>query len=341
MKAEWGPGRRPRQEGILSPYVPRSFDRDPRRVNEKVSRKGRVLGLFLLATALAVSGAAEARVGGGSSVGSRGARTFVAPPVTQTAPRTAAPIDRTTAKAAPAQASRGLFGGNGFAGGLLAGFLGAGLFGMLFGYGFLGGLTGFGSVLGFVLQAGVIFLLARWVLGWLGRGSRPAFAGAAGSGWQRSAAPVGDLRGTASPPRSSNGRRPNDETGLKAADFDQFEELLSEIQTAYGREDLATLRRLVTPEMMDALAADLAANAKQGRVNRISGVKLLRGDLAEAWREGGSEYATVAMRFTIKDETVDRTTGQSVGFGPNEATEVWTFRRDGGGAWVLSAVQQA
>jgi predicted lipid-binding transport protein (Tim44 family) len=41
----------------------------------------------------------------------------------------------------------------------------------------------------------------------------------------------------------------------------------------------------------------LAANASRGLINRVTDVKLLQGDLAEAWREGRTEHATVAMRF--------------------------------------------
>jgi hypothetical protein len=41
--------------------------------------------------------------------------------------------------------SVGFFGGRGLLGGLAAGFLGAGLFGLLFGYGLLGGMAGFAS----------------------------------------------------------------------------------------------------------------------------------------------------------------------------------------------------
>ena len=43
---------------------------------------------------LAVS-SADARVGGGSSMGSRGTRTFSAPPSTSTAPGSAQPFNRT------------------------------------------------------------------------------------------------------------------------------------------------------------------------------------------------------------------------------------------------------
>jgi predicted lipid-binding transport protein (Tim44 family) len=93
--------------------------------------------------------------------------------------------------------------------------------------------------------------------------------------------------------------------------------------------------------MVSYFAEDLAANASRGVVNRISDVKLLQGDLAEAWREGDTDYATVAMRFALNDQTIDRARGRVVEGGPEEATEVWTFMRKRGGNWLLSAIQQA
>ena len=74
----------------------------------------------------------------------------------------------------------------------------------------------------------------------------------------------------------------------------------------------------------------------------MSGTKLLQGDLAEAWREGDVDYASVAMRFSMIDRMLDRATSRLVGGSeaPTEATEVWTFMRPRGGNWVLSAIQQ-
>ena len=57
---------------------------------------------------------------------------------------------------------------------------------------------------------------------------------------------------------------------------------------------------------------DLAENAKKGIRNEVSGAKLLQGDLAEAWHEAGSDYATVAMRYSIVDATLDRATGSVI-----------------------------
>ena len=63
--------------------------------------------------------------------------------------------------------------------------------------------------------------------------------------------------------------------------------------------------------------------------------------LAEAWREGDNEYATVAMKFALKDSIVERASGRTVEGGePSEVTELWAFMRARGANWLLSAVQQ-
>src|SRR5437773_2928708 len=103
----------------------------------------------IAATLALVASDADARAGRSGSFGSRGSQTFSAPPSTTTSP-TARPIERSMTQ--PGQPSGalaqrppmtspvgGFFNRPGFLGGLFAGFLGAGLLGMLFGHGFLGG----------------------------------------------------------------------------------------------------------------------------------------------------------------------------------------------------------
>ena len=124
--------------------------------------------------AMAIS-SADARVGGGGSSGSRGSRTFSAPPSTTTAPNAAQPMNRTFAQpgapaagAAAGAAKGGFFNrpGMGMLGGLAAGFLGAGLLGMLFGGGMLGGLGGLSSIIGLVLQIGLILIVVKLAMSW-------------------------------------------------------------------------------------------------------------------------------------------------------------------------------
>ena len=107
-------------------------------------------------------------------------------------------------------------------------------------------------------------------------------------------------------------RRPTSRSRSTPADFDAFEKLLGDIQTAYGKEDLGALRAHLTPEMLSYFSEELARNASRGVVNQISDVKLLQGDLSEAWREVNDEYATVAMRYSLNDKIVDRATGRVV-----------------------------
>src|SRR5918911_3769290 len=140
------------------------------------SRGRRALVGVVGAIALLAAGVAEARPGGGrSSFGSRGSRTFEPPPVTRTAPAPAQPMQRSqTPQPAPnvqrpgavPQAQPRRFG---FGTGLFAGLLGAGLLGMLFGHGFFGGLAGFASVIGLLLQIGLVVLLVSFAMRWFRR----------------------------------------------------------------------------------------------------------------------------------------------------------------------------
>lgn len=126
------------------------------------------------------------------------------------------------------------------------------------------------------------------------------------------------------------------------ADLDRFEQMLSEIQSAYGREDYAALRKLTTPEAMSYLAEELGEIASAGHRNEVKDVKLLQGDISEAWREGDTDYATVALRYSSIDVMLDRNTGAVVEGDPDhasESVEIWTFTRKNGGEWQLAAIQ--
>ena len=295
--------------------------------------------LSLALPVMLVVSSADARIGGGVSSGSRGSRTFSAPPSTSTAPSTAQPFNRTfTQPGSPglgAPAGGGFFNrpGRGLFGGLAAGFLGAGLLGMLFGGGMFGGLGGLSSILGLILQIGLIVIVVRMAMSWWQRRHETAYAGAgAGLGAPSSLrAGTGFGLGSGSAPLE-----------LTPGDYEAFERLLGEIQTAWSNEDIGKLRTLATPEMVSYVIQDIAEHKAQNIVNTVSNVKLLQGDLAEAWREGETDFASVAMRYSLIDKTVDRTTGRLVKGSdqPTEATEVWTFLRPRGAGWELSAIQQ-
>ncbi|MBM3553344.1 MAG: hypothetical protein FJX45_16715 [Alphaproteobacteria bacterium] len=320
-------------------------------------KRGSLISLALAALLALAPAIAEARMGGGGSFGSRGARSWSAPPSTRTMPGTASPFERSVTPrpspgmAGPLSQPGGAFGGGfgrGLLGGLAGGLLGAGLFGLLTGHGLLGGMGGFMSIIGLLMQIALIVFLARMAFNWWTRRNL-AMAGAGrhpSSGFTSpftARAPFGAAGfGSGASPQAAMA------TPIKIAadDFSAFERLLGETQGAYSREDIGALRGMSTPEMASYFDEELEENRRKGVLNRVSDVKLLQGDLSEAWREGVDEYATVAMRFSLKDEMLDRTTNRPApGWeGQSETTEAWTFRRPAGAGpqeWKLSAIQQA
>ncbi|QFI66875.1 putative transmembrane protein [Sinorhizobium alkalisoli] len=331
-----------------------------------MQRVQRVLAMAAigLAVMVTVADVAEARRAGGG-FGSRGSRTFSMPPTTRTAPTNAAPIERTmTPQPAPSAATRpaaqgqttasrpGLFGG--FGGSMLGGLMMGGLIGMLLGHG-LGGGIGF---LGLLLQVGLIVAAIALAKRFFGRSSQPAYSApsaAARNYAAASAAPsfriprIGE--GLGGGPAAASANRPspsaksawdNDEIGIGQGDLDQFEAILKQLQAAYAAEDYAALRRLTTPEAMSYLAEELSENATKGLKNDVRDVHLVEGDVAEAWHENGTDYATVAMRYESIDVMRERATGRVVSGDPErptDAVELWTFLRRRGADWQVSAIQ--
>lgn len=309
-----------------------------------------------IASTLATFDIADARRGGSSGFGSRGTRTFDAPAATRTAPTEAAPIQRTmtpqpqtsTQPALNAQPRRGFFGG--FGGSMIGGLIAGGLLGMLLGQGFGGGF----GFLGMLLQIGLIVAAISLAMRFFANRQRTQYA-APGSGSSYNTNPMNNPNASPRPsfsiPSIGGGmaaaahkqqRQAKDEIGLQQADLDRFEHLLTEIQSAYGKEDYATLRHLTTPEAMSYLAEELGENATNGVRNSVSDVRLLQGDISEAWREDNAEYATLAMRYSSIDAMVDRTTGKLVSGddrNASETVELWTFVRKPGSDWTLSAIQ--
>jgi len=312
------------------------------------------MGALVLCALLALApAAAEARAGGGFSAGSRGARTYSAPPPTRTAPA-ARPVERSVTPATPAQsatpagavagsaAQPGFGQRNPFLTGLMGGFIGAGIGGLLFGHGFGMGGLGFAGGLGLILQLALI-----GALGWLAvsyfrsrRSAAPMAYSAAGLGSRlRDREPMfaGPVSSAPAAPQAT------DEVGIGSADFTEFERLLEAVQHAWSGGDVAALRRLATPEMLAYFSEQLAMNTSRGIANTVEAVKLEQGDLAESWHEGAVDYATVAMRFSALDYASSLDDGRVVDGSKTErvdATEVWTFMRQTGGRWILSAIQQ-
>lgn len=328
-----------------------------------------------MALTLAVGAPADARRGG--SFGSRGARTYSAPRPTSLTPGYVPPVQRSMTAPpagytpgqpgyAPAQSQYGYggyqqprsgfgqsgFGRPGFGGGLLTGLATGGLIGALMGHGFGGGWgSGWGGGMGGAGGMGMLSLLFQLgliaLVVWLGvrmfrRRSQPAAAGLS-SAYEPNP-------GYASPQGSPWGVQPTyapsavpADIAIGRSDEQAFERLLIEVQDAFGREDYGALRERTTPEVMSYLAEELSDNATHGRRNEVTRTRLLRSEVSEAWREGETDYATVALDYESIDLMRDRQTGQVLQGDPNQptaTTEFWTFVRRAPGGWKLSAIQE-
>ena len=229
---------------------------------------------------LAIS-SADARIGGGISSGSRGTRTFSAPPSTSTAPGTAQPFNRTITQPGSPGHRRAGGGGRllqparlGMLGGLAAGFLGAGLFGMLFGGGMFGGLGGLSSIFGLILQIGLIVIVVRLAMSWWQRrhATASAYAGAAAGRRLRSRASAPDRFRTGIGQRAAGDpARPTTKpsSGCSATSRPPGRTRMSPSCTRWRRRKWCRISR-----------GDLEQNKARNVINKVSDTKLLQGDLA-------------------------------------------------------------
>ncbi|MER9581045.1 Tim44 domain-containing protein [Mesorhizobium sp. M0276] len=326
-----------------------------------ISRTSRFAALFaglFLAFSMVAMDHAEARRGG--SFGSRGMRTFQSAPPTRTAPASTAPVERSmTPNTGVNDANRQPQAGmqrpgfmSGFGGTMMRGLLLGGLIGLLVGQGF-GGLAGmFGFLLQALLIGGAIMLAIRFFRSQSARGPAHALAGAGNAQASRFENRATTQQQTARPftipgfgGDSERSADPgSEEITLTQTDLDAFQQLLTDVQEAFGREDHAALRRTTTPEMVSYLSEELADNAQKGLRNEVTDITLLQADIAESWHEDDRDYATAALRYESRDVTRERASGKVVegdGDHPTETTELWTFVRENGANWKLSAIQQA
>jgi predicted lipid-binding transport protein (Tim44 family) len=166
------------------------------------------------------------------------------------------------------------------------------------------------------------------------------------SGISRSTAVKGSLLDTS---YNDTVLRPVADTfAVTAADKAAFQQLLTDVQSAWNAQDVAALRRAVTPEMLSYFSTALAEDSSRGIQNHVEAVELLQAEVLEAWSEDNTDYATAALRWNARDYTVSTTIprGESGHLiegneeTSSESREVWTFMRVRDGRWLLSAVQQ-
>ena len=299
---------------------------------------------------------------GSESMGSRGSRTYDqngAKPIEQsTTPRPSATPPPSAAggpTAQPAPAMQPSFmQRNPLLAGLAAGVMGSYIGHMLFGAtessarttdaGEAVGETnkpaeGFGStgilLILMLLGAGAFYYFMK-----VRRSPTPDF-----SGITRSSTFSGSLAAEPSATTLSTATVDNEVT---SADKAAFQQLLIDVQTAWSKQDLAGLRRFVTPEMLSYFSTALAEQTSLDIANHVEDVVLLRAEVKETWTEDAIRYATIGLHWSARDYTVSLTKQRGEpGYliegneeTPTEAGEVWTFMRYQNGKWLLSAIQQ-
>lgn len=333
----------------------------------------KLFAVFLsLLVALSMGADAWARAGKGSSLGSRGSRTYdrpiertITPPPATTAPARpgveqapltqpgAQPMYNPGAVRQPGMAAQpmgaaaaqpGFFQRNPMMAGVLGGLVGAGIGSMLFGHSpalaaaseAAPGASFVGLLLQMALIGGLIWLAVRF---FRRRSHQPVPAGA----------PVGGAyhRQAASPVHShvnagAQGRVAK-EFEVSADDQNAFTQIIAGVQKAWSDGNPVALRQYATPEVVGWMGEDLARDQSRGVRNVVEDVQLLKGDVTETWRDGELEYATAVITFSAKDYVVriaDNEVVEGDAVNPVETTEAWTFVRSAGGKWLLSAIEQ-
>jgi predicted lipid-binding transport protein (Tim44 family) len=258
---------------------------------------------WLLVVCVAVFGGmflaveAEARrLGGGRALGTQ--RSVTPPP--------AAPAGKAT-QAAPQQAPGQQPAAAAPAGSRWGGILGGLALGGLLGY-----MFGGEGLMGFLLLAGLALFAAMAIAVLLrGRVAQPAAAAAGGNM---------NLRMPAEAPMSVASRFP---AGFDAEGFLRGARMnFVKLQLANDRGDLEEIREFTTPELFEALQAEVLARAGRQQTD-IAGLEAQVLDVAT---ENGRHWVSVAFS----------------GAEPEPFTEVWNLTKpvDGTSGWLLAGIQQ-
>ena len=134
---------------------------------------------------------------------------------------------------------------------------------------------------------------------------------------------------------------------ITSADKAAFQQLLTDVQRAWSKQDLIGLQQFVTSDMLNYFSSALADNRSQGIQNHVEDVVLLRAEILEAWTDGATHYVMAGLRWSARDYNLSLTKkpgepGYVVEGNektPTESGEAWTFMRSPDGNWLLSSIQ--
>jgi predicted lipid-binding transport protein (Tim44 family) len=302
---------------------------------------------LLFAGFLLVEESAQARVGGGGSIGSRGSRSYsqpVAPP-SQTPSRQYAPSQPSGTPYGQPSPGFGGFGRS-MLGGIAGGMLGGMLFRSL---GFGGGYGGGGGGIGLfeiLLLAGIGYLIYRFIK--RRRDGESAYS---------EPGRVININDYQSQGQSQSYLPPQDDLGDGLSHIRQMDPSFDErrfndtvmdhffkIQGAWMNRDLSSVSSLLTDEMRSIMQKDVDTLIREKRVNRLENIAVRSVEISEAWQESGKDYITAMVYANLLDYTTDDSTGAVLSGSktdPVKFEEYWTFTRPvGNNPWKLSAIDQ-
>ena len=107
--------------------------------------------------------------------------------------------------------------------------------------------------------------------------------------------------------RSSTTRQKLSVDSVTSTDKAAFQQLLTDVQRAWSKQDLTELRQFVTPEMLNYFSAALADNTSQDIQNHVEDVVLLRAEILEVWTEQATHYVTAGLRWSARDYNLSLT----------------------------------
>ena len=309
-----------------------------------------MLAVLLVTSFLAIEKNAQARVGGGGSMGSRGSRSYSRPmaPPSQMAPSRQYAPSQPSPMTPPYQQPAGGFGRS-FLGGMAGGMLGGMLFRSLgFGGGYGGGYGGGGGIGIFeiLLLAGIGYLIWRFVTknrandgGYDQPGKVIQMNDYQNQNQNLSYAPQRDELG-----EGLSYIRQMDPSFDEKRFNDNVMDMFFKIQGAFMNRDLSSAAGVLTDEMRGLLQRDVDQLKQDKKINRLENIAVRSVEISEAWQESGKDFITAMVYANLLDYTTDDTTGAVLTGSKTEPVkfeEFWTFTRPvGNNQWKLCAINQ-
>ncbi|MBF0310575.1 MAG: Tim44/TimA family putative adaptor protein [Magnetococcales bacterium] len=292
------------------------------------------------------------RMGGGSSFGSRGSRSFSTPKAPPAREAMGSHQTGTPGMAAPATSGgfgRGLLGGIG--GFMLGGILGSLLFG--------GAFSGTG-LLDILLMAGLAYMAWRFFKS--RRAPAPQYEVQADKGGTLTArksaedffakdTPVSGGTYAASPAGNEVDAglarlQAADRNFTEAAFLTGARIAFTELQNSWVEWKPEALRPLMTERLFAMVEEQATSSRNRGERSVVDKIVFETVEVSEVWQEAGLNYLTVRFVVSMVEATLDRY-GKVLEGDPNRPSRVeeyWTFTQEIGSRdpnWQLSAIQQA